>query len=574
MTGVAEGTVRIIAREGAAFSDSVTLKVVAPGAAEGGKKKAGTGRMTIVVSVSKEKIPYDGLEHGLSFSYDCDTEDFDPELVHLNSEAKVISGTDCGVYNSKYTASDFTYEDSANVEFIVSNGWLQIKPISVTVKANDAEKMEGDEDPEFTATVTGMLEGEDPDLISYTFKTVTENGVTLIRPVCDRDQGHYRVKSEDGILTVKPMIESDLYNLAMLAGTKDYYRLSKTRIKTRKPLSEYLTGVSKAGTNITLDESEYKAEPYDFENLIIEREGKKYAYITRKDETGLDVDGFYTATLNEKETVTAVKQKIGGMNGSNPRWFVPAEQRYQDKNAIDSFHRNYTITIYDMSKLEVQDVYNMLSVNGNGNYYRLPTTKIKAINVSEATTGKALNPDSYSLGRYDFTNTVLNLNGTEYKYSATELTGEYDAYFTVEFVNVMREIRFNNDAKWYNNAAGWLDGADKEYGNLPNDTVGYHANYKATTHKGTRTAVVTDSSLKVSIISDWPAGKPAYLGTKITLTGKFEGFEGKTYKIQWQYSTDGKNWKDQAGATGVTFTYELNETTAKYHWRVVARDIK
>ena len=85
----------------------------------------------------------------------------------------------------------------------------------------------------------------------------------------------------------------------------------------------------------------------------------------------------------------------------------------------------------------------------------------------------------------------------------------------------------------------------------------------------------SDDKLLIYITSSWPEGKPAYVGTLITLTANLsEGFEGKSYKLQWEYSTDLENWTAEPGADQIDFTYELNETTAQYTWRVVAVDIQ
>jgi uncharacterized repeat protein (TIGR02543 family) len=67
------------------------------------------------------------------------------------------------------------------------------------------------------------------------------------------------------------------------------------------------------------------------------------------------------------------------------------------------------------------------------------------------------------------------------------LTGDYVSYFTVQFVELRKEARIHNsDPTWLNDESGWLDGAKATYGSEinNNDTPGYHANYKATLHKG------------------------------------------------------------------------------------------
>ncbi len=78
----------------------------------------------------------------------------------------------------------------------------------------------------------------------------------------------------------------------------------------------------------------------------------------------------------------------------------------------------------------------------------------------------------------------------------------------------------------------------------------------------------------VTISSNWPAGKLGHVGDKITLTAHLTGFTEGSYRLQWQFSRNGTDWTDQPGAEGETFTYELNETTTFYTWRVVTYDLE
>ena len=85
---------------------------------------------------------------------------------------------------------------------------------------------------------------------------------------------------------------------------------------------------------------------------MIEKDGKRYAYMSRRNEAGLDVDGYYTATLytnNKKETMVAVKSKIGAGNAktNEGNWLIAQEYRYNVPYATDSFHRNYTIVFHE-----------------------------------------------------------------------------------------------------------------------------------------------------------------------------------------------------------------------------------
>ena len=94
-------------------------------------------------------------------------------------------------------------------------------------------------------------------------------------------------------------------------------------------------------------------------------------------------------------------------------------------------------------------------------------------------------------------------------------------------------------------------------------------NYRVTAQAGILT-VEGGTPKTIRLVSDWPEGKPAYAGTQITMTAELTGFEDTEYTLQWQYSTDLNEWTSEPGANGTSFTFELDETTVQYTWRVVA----
>lgn len=84
----------------------------------------------------------------------------------------------------------------------------------VTVTADDKTKGYGDSEPEWTATVTGMMNNEDPSLIVYTVsrESGNENGTYEIIPSGDAEQGNYTVTYVNGTLTIsaiKPLNKDD-----------------------------------------------------------------------------------------------------------------------------------------------------------------------------------------------------------------------------------------------------------------------------------------------------------------------------------------------------------------------------
>ena len=85
-----------------------------------------------------------------------------------------------------------------------SSATLTIKPRAVTVTADDISKSYGEQDPDLTATIATLAEGDDESDISYTLSRETgENlGTYLITPAGTADQGNYSVTYVPGIFTI------------------------------------------------------------------------------------------------------------------------------------------------------------------------------------------------------------------------------------------------------------------------------------------------------------------------------------------------------------------------------------
>ena len=566
VTGVEAGEVKITATHDG-DSSSITLVVIAPAEA---KEDSGNEAMTIIVSGNKIKVPYDGQAHTIEYTYSSDRDDFEQGKVKMNAEAP--SRTFAGATRGTLTADDFSYEDeNVDATFIVNDGSIWITPIEAKVTADDMTiALEELDNLDPTATVSGLIGNDELDY-RFMLPDITGAGEYEIEPVGDKAQLGYSVTYVSGKLTVtapesKGMITADLYNLAVVGST--WYRLRKTTFKVDKPVSEYLKDVTQVGKNITLNPENYEAADYNFANEILEYKGKRYAYMSRRNEKDLDVDGYYTATLNKKETLTAVKSKIGAgdANTNAGNWLIAEEYRYKDPYATDSFHRNYTIVFHDKAALANQTLYNMLAIGTATDYYKLKATTINAIPVKDQTTGAVVDPETYELVPYNFTNLVLEFDDVKYVYSSDGQEDEYTSYYTVTLENVKKEERFNNKEDWFTDTTKWLDGASKElFGVTSNKTTGYHANYRATLHKGKKRVK------SVTIESDWPEGKIAYTGAKITLTATPVGFN-ENVRYQWQRSAGNDVWENIPGANEITYTYILDDSTAQYIWRVVAED--
>ena len=217
VTAVASGTVKITASEDT-YSDSVILRVVnvkTSGTSdneesEESKTEAqGDEVMIIVINGDKEKIVYDGEEHTAGFTATSNSENFDADKVEMINPEKKVTAKNCGVYSIKYEPEDFVYDGSTeNVEFIVSNGWLQIKPALVTVKLGTVTKMWGEDDPDFkdNLIVEGLIGDDTVDMLGIEIKR--EEGeeadfYTVSMYSGKNEDSNYRVVFTDGVLVIE-----------------------------------------------------------------------------------------------------------------------------------------------------------------------------------------------------------------------------------------------------------------------------------------------------------------------------------------------------------------------------------
>ena len=178
---------------------------------EQGEEPVQEEKIIIFIKGNKTKIEYDGMVQKNTYSITTSNDAlFDESKLTMKAD-HLAEEKNCGVWQDTMTEDDFAYD--GNAEIVVSNGWLQIKPATVRIKADDAVQT-GDKRPEFTATVTGLLEGDDPETIQYTLDVYMAGDVNYITPVCESIQGNYRVVAEPGILT----IEDSVYRAIILTS--------------------------------------------------------------------------------------------------------------------------------------------------------------------------------------------------------------------------------------------------------------------------------------------------------------------------------------------------------------------
>ena len=159
--------------------------------------------LVIVINGENEHVTYDGEEHLLDrFVATANNEElFDETKIQVEGEFGVTA-TDCGIYEMVLDGVTFSYDDEeVDAHFVVNNSFLKITPATATVTANDVYKNEGEDDPELTATVTGLF-GE--DTIEYTLTRAEGEAVGdyEITATGEEQQGNYRVEYVNGKLGI------------------------------------------------------------------------------------------------------------------------------------------------------------------------------------------------------------------------------------------------------------------------------------------------------------------------------------------------------------------------------------
>ena len=161
-------------------------------------------KMIIVINGGMMTAPYTGEEQTFGeYTATSSSELFDAEKVKTNRDIEV-KGTACGYYQMMLTKDDFRYEDDAvKAVFVVNDGYLKINPAIAVVTPDDAEKQFGQDDPELTAKVAGLLSEEDTIAYTLTRDEGEETGSYTIRAEGDEIQGNYRVEFLTGVLTIQ-----------------------------------------------------------------------------------------------------------------------------------------------------------------------------------------------------------------------------------------------------------------------------------------------------------------------------------------------------------------------------------
>lgn len=156
--------------DGAAYNEKATVETtnytitVLPGTLT---VTASTEEVVVTLTANSGTVTYNGSEHTVTgYTVESSNNKY-TESDFTVSGTVSASGTNAGTYWSTFDGVSFTNNSKnfTNVRFETVNGTLVIEKAKVTITANPAEKFYGEDDPTFTAEVTGLVNGES---ISYT----------------------------------------------------------------------------------------------------------------------------------------------------------------------------------------------------------------------------------------------------------------------------------------------------------------------------------------------------------------------------------------------------------------------
>ncbi len=225
-----------------------------------------------------------------------------PEVAEIDSTNGKVTIKNAGLAKIKATYTSSDREGSSTITLTVNRK-------TVTVKANDMKKYDDGTEPEYIATVTGLVSGESEDLINYSFKREegTEPGTYIIIPYGATIQGNYYVEYVTGTLTIE---KSNFAEISFGTGSKEVTYGDKPFTIAVSNTGDGKVSYSSDDTHVATVDSDGK--------VTINNVGEGYATITATVE---DTDNYkylektasYILIVNkaDPEYPTAIKAKSG-----------------------------------------------------------------------------------------------------------------------------------------------------------------------------------------------------------------------------------------------------------------------
>lgn len=318
-----------------------------------------TEKYEITVVANNDEVTYDGEVHSvsgfktLSFTIDGNTY----TVSGLNAS---VSGTDANTYTNAVTGTAVVTDAAGNDvtgQFTVKtqDGTLTIKQAEVTITADNKEKFVDEADPQFTYTISGIVEA-DKD------KKVT---LTIIRDKVGTPEGE--LAGSYSIIPKDASIEgSNNYTFKYVNGTltiKDRIAKEITLTATKLMDGENATG------------SDFKFELYQ----IVGGEEKHIVYKNNNDQTIT----FTREAHSAGEYIYYIREVAGDKTSINYDETVYAA-KVTVTNDDDAGSYSYTVQYY-----KVVDGKEFVEANGNAAVFNNTTKPTGSLTISKTVSGNA-----------------------------------------------------------------------------------------------------------------------------------------------------------------------------------------
>ena len=342
--------------------------------------KPGTLTITKSGKLTVSATGYEGVYDGAAHSASASPNVADGTTVSYKVGDDGTWSTDAPSITDAGTKKVYVKAENPNYETATAETTLKVTRKPVTVTANDASKVFGENDPDkFTADVDGLL-GNDKIVFNVNRMAGEDAGTYAITPSGDSEQGNYEVTYKNGTFTIYK-------STALTVSAPDYSGEYDGR-------SHGTTAVAKAGdhpapTGTKIYYSTSENGPWSEESPEIKDRGSKTVYVKAENPNFETARASATLKVTPKEvTVTADDKSIkygdkepeltasvkGTLDGDTVQYQLSRESgndvgKYTITPSGKEDQGNYTVK-YEPGKLEItkSDSLNVTAKGYTGTY--------------------------------------------------------------------------------------------------------------------------------------------------------------------------------------------------------------
>lgn len=342
--------------------------------------KPGTLTITKSGKLTVSATGYEGVYDGAAHSASASPNVADGTTVSYKVGDDGTWSTDAPSITDAGTKKVYVKAENPNYETATAETTLKVTRKPVTVTANDASKVFGENDPDkFTADVDGLL-GNDKIVFNVKRMAGEDAGTYAIIPSGDSEQGNYEVTYKNGTFTIYK-------STALTVSAPDYSGEYDGR-------SHGTTAVAKAGDHPAPDGTKiyYSTSengPWSEESPEIKDRGSKTVYVKAENPNFETARNSATLTVTPKEVTVTADDKSkkygekdpeltasvkGTINGDTVKYQLSRESgedvgKYDITPSGKEDQGNYTVK-YAAGKLEItkSDSLNVTAKGYTGTY--------------------------------------------------------------------------------------------------------------------------------------------------------------------------------------------------------------